>query len=328
MSLIEAHNLVKVYRVSKKKPGIAGAVHGLFHPDYSDVRAVDGISFDIPAGQIVGYLGPNGAGKSTTIKMLTGILHPTSGEVRIDGRSPQRERQAVVATLGVVFGQRTQLYWDLRLGESFELLRRIYRVPAERYQAQVRWLSDVLVLDPLMNTPVRQLSLGQRMRGELAASLIHDPAIILLDEPTIGLDIEAKHRIRDFILALNRERGTTVLLTTHDLGDVAALCSRLIVINHGKVVEDGPLDALVRRLAPFRVLVVDCEVVPEHFAHQHAEAMKVEDNRLWLRFDPEDISASALIADLSHRLPIRDLSVQEPDIEDVMKRVYAESAAV
>ncbi|MGO8673718.1 MAG: ATP-binding cassette domain-containing protein [Capsulimonadaceae bacterium] len=322
MPVIEARDLRKEFHVVKKGSGLAGAVKALVAPVRSLKVAVDGISLDIEGGEIVGYLGPNGAGKSTTIKMLTGILHPTSGGVRINGVSPHAHRIAVTRTLGVVFGQRTQLYWDVRLGESFELLRRIYRVDDATFQANLDWASNVLGLGELVDVPVRQLSLGQRMRGELAAAMLHSPPILFLDEPTIGLDLEAKKATREFILEINRTRGTTVILTTHDLDDVERLCRRLIVINHGKIVEDGPLEDLVRRLAPNRVLVIDLEQPVEGVRHPYVTSVKVEGARMFVEFDRNQTTAARLIADLSMELPIRDLSVREPDIEDVVKRIY------
>ena len=260
-AVVEVIDLVKEYVISKKESGLKGALKGLLFPEKKTVRGVDGISFSINAGEIVGYIGPNGAGKSTTIKMLTGILHPTSGSIKVCGISPQADRKSVVRKLGVVFGQRTQLYWDLRLGESFELLRRIYQIDKSSYEETLNVLREVLKLDEFINTPVRQLSLGQRMRGDLAAAMLHSPSILFLDEPTIGLDADAKHAIRNFIKEINRKRSVTVILTTHDLDDVEQLCSRLVVVNHGKVVEDGPIDSIIHKLTPHRLLVVELHML-------------------------------------------------------------------
>src|SRR5881396_2619862 len=224
MGIIEVHDLHKTFRVAKHHRGALGALRNLFDREYVEVRAVDGISFTIERGEMVGCLGPNGAGKSTTIKMLTGILVPSGGHLEVFGMVPHRRRKQVAQRIGVVFGQRTQLWWDLPLIDSLELLRYVYRVPAERYARNISRLRDLLDLDPFLRTPVRQLTLGQRMRGDLAAALLHDPEILYLDEPTIGLDVVAKARIRDFLLALNAERGVTVLLTTHDMDDVETLC--------------------------------------------------------------------------------------------------------
>ncbi|HZG78415.1 MAG TPA: ATP-binding cassette domain-containing protein [Paenibacillus sp.] len=324
-AVIEVRDVVKEFVVAKKETGLRGALKGLLFPNKKTVRGVDGISFSVAPGEIVGYIGPNGAGKSTTIKMLTGILHPTAGSIRICGISPQADRKAVVKRLGVVFGQRTQLYWDLRLGESFELLRRIYQVEQNVFMENMKTLGEVLQLHEFIDTPVRQLSLGQRMRGDLAAAMLHSPSILFLDEPTIGLDAEAKHAIRSFIKEMNRTRGLTVILTTHDLDDVEQLCSRLVIVNRGKVVEDGPIGDLIGKLTPKRVLVVELQRPCEELAHPVAEVVRREGLKVWYQFEKSRLSASELIADLSMRLPIRDVSVQEPDIEDAIREVYKAS---
>lgn len=322
MAIIEVKDLVKEFVVVRKKTGLGNAIRSLVLPEKKIVRGVDGLSFDIEQGDIVGYIGPNGAGKSTTIKMLTGILYPTAGSIRVCGLSPQKERKAVVRQLGVVFGQRTQLYWDLRLGETFELLKRIYRIEDKRFKATLDMLNDVLRIQDFIDTPVRQLSLGQRMRGDLAASMIHEPTVLFLDEPTIGLDADAKHAIRGFIRTMNRERRMTVVLTTHDLDDVEQLCSRLLVVNHGRLVEDGPLDSIVGKLAPHRLLVIELSETAQAPEHERAKIVRQDGLKVWYQFDKTAISASELISDLSGMLPIRDLSVQEPDIEDAIREVY------
>ncbi|MBJ6363693.1 ATP-binding cassette domain-containing protein [Paenibacillus sp. GCM10012307] len=321
-AVIEVHDLVKEYTIAKKGSGLRGALKGLLFPEKKTVRGVDGISFSIAPGEIVGYIGPNGAGKSTTIKMLTGILHPTSGSIKVCGISPQADRKSVVRKLGVVFGQRTQLYWDLRLGESFELLRRIYQVDKTSFEENMSILSDVLKLEEFIHTPVRQLSLGQRMRGDIAAAMLHSPSVLFLDEPTIGLDADAKHAIRHFIKEINRKRGVTVILTTHDLDDVEQLCTRLVVVNHGKVVEDGPMASLIRKLAPHRLLVVELQQPFDDLEHPAAEIIKQDGLKVWYQFEKSRISAAQLISELSQKLPIQDLSVKEPDIEDAIREVY------
>ncbi|RCW51741.1 ABC transporter ATP-binding protein [Paenibacillus prosopidis] len=321
-AVIEVNELVKEYMVAKKESGLRGALKSLLFPEKTKVKGVDGISFSIAPGEIVGYIGPNGAGKSTTIKMLTGILHPTSGSIKVCGISPQADRKAVVRKLGVVFGQRTQLYWDLRLGESFELLRRIYQIDKTTYEENLAVLSDVLKLNEFIDTPVRQLSLGQRMRGDLAAAMLHSPEVLFLDEPTIGLDADAKHAIRDFIKEMNRNRGVTVILTTHDLDDVEQLCSRLVVVNHGKVVEDGPIESLIHKLTPHRLLVVELQHPCDDLSHPAAEIIKRDGLKIWYQFEKQRMTAAELISDLSQKLPIQDLSVKEPDIEDAIREVY------
>ena len=322
MAIIEVNELVKEFKVKKKKKGLRGAILNLFYAEKMIVRAVDNISFDINQGEIVGYIGPNGAGKSTTVKMMSGILHPTSGSVMIDGISPQSNRKKVVAQLGVVFGQRTQLYWDLRLGESFELLKRIYNIDHKTYKKNLDLMDQVLKINTIINRPVRQLSLGQRMRGDLAAAMLHSPKILFLDEPTIGLDIEAKHSVRNFIRQINRELGITVILTTHDLDDVQQLCNRLIVINDGKKIEDGPLDILIDKMAPYRLLVVDMNEENTDFSHEAAQIIKTEGQRVWYRFEKNRITASQLISELSKKYAIKDISVEEPDIEEAIREIY------
>ncbi|PFR37911.1 ABC transporter ATP-binding protein [Bacillus thuringiensis] len=321
MNMIEVKNLIKEFTVVEKKEGIRGAIQNLIKSQKKVVRSVDDITFTIPKGEIVGFLGPNGAGKSTTIKMLTGILHPTQGSVLVNNLSPHENRQQVVKNIGVVFGQRTQLYWDLRLGETFELLKRIYRLEDKAYKQTLSHIYEVLQIHNFINIPVRQLSLGQRMRGELAAAIIHSPSILFLDEPTIGLDIEAKLAIRQYIIELNQKQNTTVILTSHDIDDVSALCKRLIVINQGKIVEDGPLDSLINDLSPYRELVIELTEPSNLLAHPLAEITKVEGLKVYYKFNRKDVTAQQLISGLSH-LPIRDFGIKEPDLEKLIKEVY------
>jgi ABC-2 type transport system ATP-binding protein len=285
-------------------------------------RAVDDISLTIDAGDVVGYIGPNGAGKSTTIKMLTGILVPSGGSVRVAGLDPQRNRIELTRRIGVVFGHRTQLWWDLPLGDSFDLLRYVYRVSADRHAQNVRAFVELLDLGPLLDRPVRQLSLGERMRGELTAALLHDPAILYLDEPTIGLDIVSKTRVREFLATVNRERGVTILLTTHDLDDVERLCSRLVVIDHGHIVQDSTLADVRNRFAPHRTLIVDLQDTAPPLDLPGIEVTRVDGPRQWLRFHRDEHTAAELIARIAATAPLVDISVVEPDIEEVIRHVY------
>ena len=332
MAHIELERVCKTFRVTRKQKGLAGAVKGLFRPDRREVHAVRDVSFAIEPGELVGFIGPNGAGKSTTIKMLSGILYPTSGRVSVVGLSPQRQRRAVVQRIGAVFGQRSQLNWDLRLGESYELFKRIYRIADDDFERSLAELCEVLGIEDLLDTPVRQMSLGQRMRGELAGAMLHEPDILFLDEPTMGMDIEVKASIRAFIRDINQRRRTTVLLTTHDLDDVEELCERLIIINQGRIIEDGPLAALIDSITPHRYLIVECDPGTEEpltgFAHAHAEILERRDSVVRIRFARSRVSASALISELSARYPVRDVSVQEPDIEDVIRTVYGRDVSV
>lgn len=326
MPVIEVKNLSKRFKTVKKQKGLKGAVKGLFKPERKIVTAVDDVSFSIEQGEIVGYIGPNGAGKSTTVKMMSGILRPTSGEILINGISPVKDRKAVVKHLGVVFGQRTQLYWDLRLGESFELLKRIYDVPDEVYNENMAMMDEILDLKSIVDTPVRQLSLGQRMRGDLAAAMLHSPDILFLDEPTIGLDVDAKHAIRKFIRQINETRKTTIILTTHDLGDIQELCKRIIIINKGVVIEDGSLDEIADRIAPYRQLVIDF-YSEQNITHPKAEIIKTEGARTVYRFMKSDVTAAKLIEDIGKQAKIKDIRLEEANIDDIIRVAYGGTVA-
>jgi ABC-2 type transport system ATP-binding protein len=325
-AIIEVKGLRKEFQIAKRKEGAFGAVRSLFSREFTTKLAVNNVSFSIQPGELVGYIGPNGAGKSTTIKMLTGILVPSGGEVRVRSLVPYEKRVENARQIGVVFGQRTQLWWDLPAIESFELLQHIYKVPPEKYARNMARFKELLGLDEFIQTPVRQLSLGQRMRADLAAALLHDPEILYLDEPTIGLDVVAKEKIREFIKEINRERGVTVILTTHDMQDIEKICERMILIDKGTVIYDGPVAQIKERFGKQRTLVVDLE--PNGFgddlAVEGAETVKREGNRFWLRFNRDVISASQLIARVSERFAIRDLTVEEPEIEGIISRIYQE----
>jgi viologen exporter family transport system ATP-binding protein len=297
---------------------------GRLRRERREVRAVDGISFEVAPGELVGYVGPNGAGKSTTVKMLTGILVPSAGRVTVAGLDPSRRRVQLARRMGVVFGQRVQLWWDLPLRDSFELLRHIYRVPYDRWRANLDAFGARLELDPFLDTPVRQLSLGQRMRGELTAAMLHDPEVLFLDEPTIGLDIVAKARVREFLAEMNRERGVTVMLTTHDLADIERLSSRLLIIDHGRVIYDGTIEQLIRRHGGERTLVVDLEEPAPPLEVEGARVVRVEGPRQWLRFKRDEITAAKLTASVASQAPLVDLAVEEPDIEEVVRKIYTE----
>jgi len=324
MPLIEVDNLQKRFNVPVRREGRFGALRSLLARQYRQVSAVDRVSFEIAAGEMVGYIGPNGAGKSTTIKMLTGILVPSGGRIVVDGRVPHQQRVEHVRRIGVVFGQRPQLWWDLPAIESFELLRHIYRIPLARWRANLDSFVELLDLGPFLETPVRQLSLGQRMRADLAAALLHEPAILFLDEPTIGLDVVAKARVREFLARINRERGVTILLTTHDLVDVEHLCDRMLIIDRGRLLYDGGVAAITERYGGERRLVVD---LAEDVAAPEVPGARLErreGDRLWLSFRREETTAPALIAALTARYAIRDLTLEEPDIEAVVRRIYEE----
>ncbi len=322
--IIHVENLHKHFKVSKHHRGALGALRNLFTRQYSVVRAVDGISFDIQPGELVGYIGPNGAGKSTTLKMLTGLLVPTGGEIRIGGRTPWRERKAHVARIGAVFGQRTTLWWDLPVIESLDLLRYIYEIPEPKFRRNLDEFRQLLDLDPFLDTPVRALSLGQRMRADICAALMHDPPLLFLDEPTIGLDVVAKARIRQFILHINRERNTTVILTTHDLSDVEKLCERVMIIDRGRLLYDGKLETLRERFGGKRELIVDLGNGYETVDVEGATVVAQEGARVTYQFERGAVTASELIGRLSARYRIIDLQVREPDIEATVRRIYEE----
>lgn len=325
-SIITAEHLCKTYQVKKRSPGLKGAVVSLFHREVREIQAVSEVNMEIAPGELVGYIGPNGAGKSTTIKMLTGILAPTSGSVRVCGIDPHRERIQNAMQVGAVFGQKTQLWWDLPVSETFELLRRMYNIPPETYKRNVDEFVDYLDMAGFLNQPVRQLSLGQRMRAEIAASLLHSPQVLFLDEPTIGLDINVKVRVREFVHRINQERGVTVLLTTHDLQDIEQLARRIIVINHGRVGFDGSIEELSQKYSSGpRILTCHLKeqrreiVLPPELAK--CCTLSLDGMKLTVHYPPE-VEAGALITALSAACPIGDISMKGPQIEDVVMEVY------
>jgi viologen exporter family transport system ATP-binding protein len=335
MPVIEAENLSKTFRVALRRGGMLGGLRSVFDPEVREVAAVRDLTLAIEPGEMVGFVGPNGAGKSTTIKMLTGILTPTGGRAVVAGLDPQRQRRQLAARIGVVFGQRTQLWWDLPLLDSLLLLRHLYRVPEARHRENLVHLRQMLALDEFLQTPVRQLSLGQRMRGDLAAALLHDPEILYLDEPTIGLDVVAKARIREFLLAVNAQRGVTVLLTTHDMDDVEALCPRMIIVDHGRKLYDGSVAHIRQRYGGERTLVAELDAaqaaampragsgyplvhdLPDGVRQVPSEAPRVE-----LSFASNTIAAHELVGWLGARYRLRDVTFRDPEIEDVIRRIY------
>ena len=324
LPIVEARDLRKVFRTTKRTPGALGALRSLFTREYEERVAVGGVSFALEPGELVGYIGPNGAGKSTTIKMLTGILVPTSGEVRVAGLVPWKSRKENARNIGVVFGQRSQLYWDLPLIESFELLRAIYGIPADRYRQNLGEFVEILEMKDFLRTPVRQLSLGQRMRGDFAAALLHGPRVVYLDEPTIGLDVVAKQAIREFIARINAERKATIVLTTHDLADVERLCRRIVLIDNGTLIYDGDIDRIKSEYGRFRTLVVRfCEPV-EHPELEGTELAGVEDSVARFRFDRNRQRADLLVRQASERYRVEDVSLEEPDLESIIRRIYIE----
>jgi len=330
-SLIYVKDLCKHFRTFHRREGVWGSIQNLFIRDYKTVAAVDRVSFSIERGEMVGYIGPNGAGKSTTIKMLTGILVPTSGEIRINGYVPSRQRRQYVKTIGVVFGQRTQLWWDIAVIESFKLLRRIYDVSQRDFEARMERFDQILNIRDYLHTPVRKLSLGERMRCDLAAALLHNPPLLFLDEPTIGLDVVAKDHIRQFLRAINREFRTTVLLTTHDLDDIEELCRRIMIIDHGRVLYDGPLADLKQRLLRTKQIKFVLKDRAQAggmaaFCRDGLEAEQVDELTYRIRFDRVKVSTSDLIREILANVEVRDLLIEDEPIEEIVKRIYAGQA--
>ena len=324
MPQIVVDQLTKTYRIAERAPGLAGAVRGLWQRRHRTVQALAGVSFQLERGALLGFIGPNGAGKSTTIKILAGILQPDGGRVTVGGRDPFADRQSHVGRIGVVFGQRTQLWWDLPVGEGFDLLRDIYRVAPRRYRATRDELVAALQLERVLDQPVRQLSLGQRMRAEIAAALLHEPDLLFLDEPTIGLDAPSKLAVRDFVRRANRERGTTVLLTTHDMHDIEALAERVIVIGHGRVLADSPVAALRAQVLAERRLLVDfAEAPPAVLAQPGVREIAREGRTLVLGFDPAQVAAPALISAIAATHAVEDIRLEGLAIEEVITRFYA-----
>ena len=333
--VIRVENLVKEFRRPRKQRGHFGTLRTLFTRQFDAVRAVDDVNFAIEPGELVGYIGPNGAGKSTTIKMMTGILVPTSGTVEVGGLVPWRERERNAMQIGVVFGQRSQLWWDLPLIESFDLIAKLYRVPEAKYRRNLERFIALLAMEEFLERPVRQLSLGQRMRGDLAASMLYEPRILYLDEPTIGLDVVAKENMRIFIEEMNRDSGTTIVLTTHDLADVERLCRRLILIDHGHVLYDGGVEKLKAKYAPYRILVVELEADAVSNGRRieaadvpGAQIVEQADGVARIQFESARTPVQDLIAALNARYPIADLSIVEPDLEGVVRQIYDERVPV
>ena len=323
---IDARGLTREFKRQRRRPGLGGAVRGLFAPEYDVLTAVDRVSFRIEPGEVVGYIGPNGAGKSTTIKMLVGILVPTAGQVSVGGIVPHRQRMANARNIGVVFGQRTQLWWDIPVADTFKVMRHMYGIPPADYERALAGFQDMLAIDEFADVAVRQLSLGQRMRADFCCAMLHDPDFLFLDEPTIGLDVVAKEQIRQFIRRINRKHGKTVILTTHDMGDIEKLCDRVIVIDKGRIMYDGQLDALKRRYAADSVIAADVQGTVrdrERLKAAGAKSVEMHDGTVTITFDPARAKAATIVGELLRGNEVRDFSVEEPDIEHVIRNLYA-----
>ena len=325
-TMIEVIDLTKIFRKPIRGKGLIGMVTTLFSRKYVETRAVDGVSFSIPEGEIIGYIGSNGAGKSTTIKMMCGILTPTSGKVLIDGNEPYAKRRIVAKDIGVVFGQKTQLWWDIPLIESFKVLKEIYQVSEEDYASRMQFLSEVLGIDEFLNQPVRTLSLGQRMRADLAASMLHNPKILFLDEPTIGMDVLVKEKIRLAIHALNQKYRTTVVLTTHDMADIENLCSRIIMLEKGKIIYDGSLGDIKHRFGNLKTLTL---TVPPSIDPNQIEPFSkdvevlLSEDKVVLRFDPDKVKLEDVVQYSFSKYQAIDMRIADISIEDVVKQILA-----
>ncbi len=323
--MIHIDHVTKEFKKVIKKPGIAGSVQSLFHREYETVKAVDDISFHVNSGEVLGFIGANGAGKSTTIKMLTGILTPTSGTIEIDGKNPAKNRTKYVKEIGVVFGQRTQLWWDLPLSETFSVLKEIYQVEDAAFRARLGFLNEVLELDDFIKSPVRTLSLGQRMRADLAASLIHNPKVLFLDEPTIGLDVAVKNSIRQAITHINEQEHTTIILTTHDLSDIESLCQRIVMIDKGRIMYDGDLMEMKHHYGRFRQIDLSLNNGDDFDRLSLPEGTKIERSKelITLTFDSEATPVDKMLSLILGSVGVKDISVGDVNIEEIVRRMYA-----
>ncbi len=322
MSFIEVNNISKSFRVSKRSAGIPGMLANMIVPKYEERKAVNGVSFSIEKGEMVGFIGPNGAGKSTTIKMLSGILCPDHGSIVVNGYVPYQQRKSYVAGIGVVFGQKSQLQWDLPVIDSFELLKAIYRIPEEKYRKNLDRFVEMLDMGGFVNQPVRQLSLGQRMRADIVAALLHSPQIVFFDEPTIGVDVLGKETIREFIRELNAEDEVTMLFTTHDMQDIEKTCKRLIIIDKGAKMYDGSLQEIREKYGTSRQLVVEFVEETEVLPMENVVITNVEDRKKSFAFDNAKVNINELMSHLLSRYNVRDLTVKEPEIESIIQRMY------
>ena len=320
--MINVSHLSKHFKVAQPGRGLGGKVKRLFAPQHKTIRAVDDVSFQIGEGEIVGYVGPNGAGKSTTIKLLTGVLVPTDGSLRVNGLVPHENRTRNAYHIGVVYGQRSQLNWDLPLIDSFGILAAMYKLPRQRYRDHLDFLVDLMDMAEFVDQPVRKLSLGQKMRGDLVASLLHEPPILYLDEPTIGLDVVSKNKVLQLLQDLNAQKRTTIVLTTHNLSDVERICPRIMIIDQGRILLDATQGEILDQLGRQRLLSVEFEGGIQALDVPSGEVVKEEGNRLWIAFDRDQISAFDLVRSLGADQGIVDISIREPDIESIVARIY------
>lgn len=322
MPVIKVENLRKTFNISQRPKGFIGFVANLFAPKFKQKVAVDGISFNIQKGEAVGFIGANGAGKSTTIKMISGILYPTSGNVEVMGYNPQKQRKQYVNHIGVVFGQKSQLSWDLPVIDSFELLKHIYKIPEDKYQENLKMFTELLDMSSFIEQPVRQLSLGQRMRADIAAALLHSPDLVFFDEPTIGLDVLAKERIREFVRYMNKEKKVTMIFTTHDMKDIETTCDRMILIDKGKLLYDGGVEEIIEKYGKQRKLIVEFADNPEVKPIENVEISDIEHNKKEFSFNCDKVSIKNLMKELTDNYNLIDFTVREMEIETIVRNIY------
>lgn len=320
--MIDVTNLSKEYRILERKPGFLSSVSSLFYRDYKNVLAVDDISFHVNAGEIVGFIGPNGAGKSTTIKMLTGVIMPTGGSISINGLDPKQDRKKHAQQIGVVFGQKSQLWWDIPVLESYKLLKSVYKINNDNFNNNMDIFNNLLQIDEIKNQPVRQLSLGQRMKADFVASLLHDPKLLFLDEPTIGVDIVSKQKIREFILEVNRKKNVTVLLTTHDIKDIEELCQRVIIIDYGKILFDGSISDLKNNFEEEQIVAITFEDNHKDISIPKTRIIKREGNTIYFSFLKDENTTASLIKYITTHYTILDISIKDEGIESIIKSIY------
>lgn len=327
MSFIEVREVSKAFRINKRQAGVTGMIANLFVPKYERKEAVKNIDFGIEQGEMVGFIGPNGAGKSTTIKMLSGILYPDNGEIKVDGYIPYKQRKDYVSRIGVVFGQKSQLQWELPVIDSFELLKAIYRVPDQVYKQNLDRFTEMLDMGSFLNQPVRQLSLGQRMRADIVAALLHSPGIVFFDEPTIGVDVMGKQKIREFIRELNQQDNITMIFTTHDMQDIEKTCDRLIIIDSGEKVYDGTLHGIRDHSGTTRQLDVEFSGEVDVVPMDKVEIIDLERNKKRFVFENRDVQINELMNELLNRYNVRDINISEPEIESIIRKIYSSGAA-
>lgn len=323
-TIINVNNLCKTFKIHKRGTGFMGAVKNIFHPTYEYKKAVNDVSFSIKEGEMVGFIGPNGAGKSTTVKMLSGILYPDSGDITVAGYIPYKQRKEYVANIGVVFGQKSQISWDLSPLDSYEVIKHIYKIPDKKYKENLERFTELLDMSKFINQPVRQLSLGQRMRADIAAALLHSPKIVFFDEPTIGIDVVGKDKIRKFIKTLNQTDNITMIFTTHDMQDIEKTCERLIIIDDGKKLYDGSLENVKKGYVSSRIIEAEFESLPITLDLPHTEIADVENNAMkkLISFNTDEVSVNELMTALMNTHNIKDVSIREPEIDAIIRDIY------